>query len=683
MKRPVTIAIVLSLALTALIAYTYPKPSADNYKYAVGQPWNYPTLYAPCDIDIYPDAHAAQDSIDSLTRNHTPVYTRVTVNVDSVIEAAVGAINTTPDSLAMSSSALFSFPRPSQFIPRLRECLREAYTAGIISDSKQSTASDILLQTSPGELRRIARASLATPRDVFMRLDTIARESDCHALLVHSDIARIITPDIDYDSELDAQILSQEKARYTAATGRIIRGQTIIERGTIITAQHYTNLQNYQRTLRESHTGDNNRSEWLTVLGVALYVLAILLLLLTYLRAFEPQILRTLKKTLFLLLLISVFYFIALALNVTMASLAPYLIPLAIAPILTNVYYGGRVAIAVSLTLTLLTAPLMTLHLEYVFVQIVAGTVAVYSLRDLTQRTQLLRTSAVTACALLLAYVTVHMIAAGSLSDIQWRPLLALGIAGMLTTITYILMAAVERTFGFVSPVTLVELADTGSPLLRQLSDECPGTFQHSMAVSALCADAAAQIGADTLLVRTAALYHDIGKLTNPIFFTENQRGANPHDGLSPEKSAQIIIAHVADGLRRADRAHLPGILKDFIAQHHGCGKAKYFYITAQKQHPGEAIDPAPYTYPGPNPQTREASILMMADAVEAASRSLSEHDPQTIERLVTGIIDTQIAEHLHDQSTLSFRDVHIIKKAFTRRLTTIYHSRIKYPGQK
>jgi hypothetical protein len=241
-------------------------------------------------------------------------------------------------------------------------------------------------------------------------------------------------------------------------------------------------------------------------------------------------------------------------------------------------------------------------------------------------------------------------------------------------------MFVVERTFGFTSNITLVELTDVNTPLLRKLSDECPGTFQHSVAVSTLATDAARLVNANELLVRAGAMYHDIGKMNNPIFFTENQHGVNPHDGLNALKSAEIIISHVTDGIKLAERARLPQIIQNFIREHHGAGKAKYFYITYCREHPDEVIDTKPFTYPGPNPRSLETSILMMADSVEAASRSLTEHTQKAVADLVDKIIDGQINEGLHNDSPLSFRDVRTIKQAFIKRILTMYHSRISYP---
>ncbi|MDE6316564.1 MAG: HDIG domain-containing protein, partial [Muribaculaceae bacterium] len=219
--------------------------------------------------------------------------------------------------------------------------------------------------------------------------------------------------------------------------------------------------------------------------------------------------------------------------------------------------------------------------------------------------------------------------------------------------------------------------------VLLELSKECPGTFQHSMAVSNLASEAAMKLGANVQLVRAGALYHDIGKISNPAFFTENQHGVNPHDALDPEQSARIIVGHVTDGLKRADKARLPQVISNFIAEHHGRGTARFFYLTACRQHPDEYVDPAPYTYPGPNPRSVETSILMMADAVEAASRSLKDYSAESIDALVDKIIDTQVAEGLHNESPLAFRDVKLIKETFASRLRTIYHSRIAYPDTK
>lgn len=379
------------------------------------------------------------------------------------------------------------------------------------------------------------------------------------------------------------------------------------------------------------------------------------------------------------MLLITVFFLVALALNTFVGS-GIYIAPLTIVPVLVLVFFDGRTALMVSSVLTLICAAITSFPLEFIFLQFSAASVAVYTLRKLNQRSELLRTAGFVAATYLIAYVALELLMNGTLEGFAWRMVVYLIVNAALSSMAYVLMSGVERLFGFISEVTLVELADTNNPLLRQLNDECPGTFQHSLSVSNLAADAAKRIGANEQLVRAGALYHDVGKLSNPAFFTENQHGVNPHDSLQPEQSARIVINHVTDGLRRADKAGLPAVIKDFIREHHGRGKAKYFYYTYCKLHPDEVVDPAPFAYPGPNPRSRETAVLMMADAVEAASRSLQEHTPRSISALVNKIIDNQISEGMFNESPLEFRDVPVIKEAFIKRLKTIYHSRIVYP---
>ena len=302
------------------------------------------------------------------------------------------------------------------------------------------------------------------------------------------------------------------------------------------------------------------------------------------------------------------------------------------------------------------------------------------TLQELSRRSQLVKCALYVLLAYAVTYAAVEVVSEGNVQNVNWHIFLYFGLNVLFLSFAYILIFLVEKLFGFTSTVTLVELTDVNTPLLRELSEKCPGTFQHSLQVSNLAAEAAHVIGANVQLVRAGALYHDIGKIDNPAFFTENQRGENPHKALPPEVSAKIIIDHVANGLKRADKAKLPQVIKDFIAQHHGAGKAKYFYTLTCNAHPDEEIDPAPYTYPGPNPNTKETSILMMADSTEAASRSLTDHSDESISNLVNRIIDSQIADGLMKDSPISFRDVEKIKQCFISRLCTMYHSRVKYP---
>ena len=421
----------------------------------------------------------------------------------------------------------------------------------------------------------------------------------------------------------------------------------------------------------------------LMFLGQVLYVALMIVFFMLYLRFLEPALWKNLRSFVFLVSMMTLTFLVSdLAEYAIHGGL--YVVPIVITPVLALVFFNARVALMAGVTQTMLCAGLaVTNPLEFILIQLSGTCAVIFSLHDITRRSQILRASLYAGIGYIAAYLAVQLMMNGSFDDFDWRKVGVLAVNALLTSLTYVLMLVAERVFGFVSNVTLVELADSNSPVLRQLSDECPGTFQHSMAVATLASDAATKIGANSLLVRAGAMYHDIGKMTNPIFFTENQHGVNPHDGLTPQRSAEIIVSHVPEGLKRAEKAGLPGVIRSFISEHHGAGKAKYFYITACRQAGDEAaVDPRPFTYPGPNPRTRETSLLMMADSVEAASRSLKDNTPAAITELVNRIIDGQIAEGLHNDSPISFRDVQTIKKAFIKRIMTMNHTRISYPDE-
>ena len=470
----------------------------------------------------------------------------------------------------------------------------------------------------------------------------------------------------------------QELLPYSIDLGVIQQGQTIIDKGAIVSAQDCINLATYERMLSERNSSEI-QSQLLLILGEGAFVLLIFVALTIYLASFAKNVYEDKRQFLSVILLITVFFIFAVAMNHFIPN-GIYIVPFSIVPILILVFFDARTAIFTHIAEVMLCAAFAPFTLEFIFMQLAGGCAAVFTLEQLSKRSELLRTAVFVAVTYWISYLAIELMLNGSMEGISWRIAAYITISAVLTSFAYILMFVYEKAFGLISVVTLVELADINHPLLRELSDNCPGTFQHSMAVSNLASDAALKIGANVQLVRAGALYHDIGKLSNPAFFTENQSGVNPHEALSPVKSAEIVINHVTDGLRRADKANLPSVIRNFISEHHGAGKAKYFYYTYCNQHPDENVDPAPFTYPGPNPRSRETSILMMADAVEAASRSLKEHTPDAISNLVNKIIDGQIADGLHNDSPLSFRDINMIKEAFIRRLKTIYHSRISYP---
>lgn len=658
-------AILMAIAAIAVIVYFYPHTEADSLNYQQGRPWNYARLVAPFDIEIYPDSATVSRLRDSLDAHYEPVYHTDPGVVDSIIARM-------PDG-------------PDNIRNRIITKLRTFYRRGVVDvptrDAIQAGKLPYILLPDPNETNVLTTSStegLLSTADIYHDFDATITDTLGRYYLNNVRLDELLEPNLTLNVDVNKKVYDSYLAQLESPRGVIQQGQTIIDKGMIVTPQDFINLTTYERKLALTQH-KQTRHEWLVWVGQATYVTLLMAALLIYLSLYCPKVISRSRSMLFMLLLVTVFFLLCVTAGTNFPG-GIYIVPLAIVPIMIVVFFDSRTALFVSAVLTMICAGITSYALEFILLQFCASVGVVLSLRELRQRSQLLRTAATVAVCYLLAYTALELFMNGSVRGFSSRMAVFLLINAALTSLTYMLMFVVERSFGFVSVVTLVELADTNSPLLRKLSDECPGTFNHSMSVSNLASDAAQYIGADVQLVRAGALYHDIGKMRNPAFFTENQHGVNPHDVLTPEQSAKIITAHVTDGVRMADKAGLPQVIKNFILEHHGRGMAKYFYYTACNQNPQEKVDPAPYTYPGPNPRSKETSVLMMADAVEAASRSLKEHTPEAITELVNKIIDTQLAEGLHNESTLEFKDIAPIKQAFIKRLLTIYHSRISYP---
>lgn len=655
--------VLVALAAALLIVWVYPHQRSSQYIYEQGRPWNYNQLIAPFDIPIHPDSLTVQAMRDTLNDNFVPIYTYNPDVIDSIIKA---------------------LPQPhSRYAAKLGAQLRRYYENGVV----ESTAINNVREGKLPKVRLLEKnilseastSSFISPRDIYLRLDSSITDPDMRRYFMSANLNSVLQPNVIYSEAECKRHYDIEFQTLTADRGVILQGQAIINKGDIITPQDFTNLQTYEQLL-DAHLNRQSHSKVLTWLGQFLFVGILLTLLMLYCAMLAPAIYRNFRAIVFIYSLVTIFVLFAVLMNAFIPG-GVYIVPMAIVPILVLVFFDGRTALFVATTTVMLIAPFTTFVLEFIFLQFCAVAVSVYSLRELSRRSQLLRTAAAVAVAYILCYLSLELLMNGSLSGWTWRMPAFLGANALMVSMAYILMFAVEKIFGFVSIVTLVELSDINQPLLRRLSDSCPGTFQHSMSVSNLASDAARAMGANEPLVRAGALYHDIGKMNNPAFFTENQHGVNPHDTLPPEQSARIVISHVADGLKAAEKAGLPSVIKDFISEHHGAGITKYFYYQAAKGLPeGEMPDPAPFTYPGPNPRSRETSLLMMADAVEAASRSLKDYSRESITALVDKIINSQIADGLHDNSSLEFRDVKMIKEAFIKRLMTIYHTRIAYP---
>ena len=466
-------------------------------------------------------------------------------------------------------------------------------------------------------------------------------------------------------------------ATVSPTQGLVQKGEKIIDNGDIVTERNYQILQSLRRAYDDESLGTKQRT--VSILGETMLVLLFLCLFVIYLYVFRIAYLKSTSTVLFFC--VQMFIVIGLACLALRFNLTVYLIPFAWVPILTRVFFDSRTALFLHFTTILITSIIVPAPVEFFFIQIVVGMVAVSSLSDMTRRAQLVQTAGWIFLAQTVAYTAITFAQTGAITSVDGWMYLYFFICALLTVGCYGLIYMFEKMFRFISSITLVELTDINSELLHALAERAPGTFQHSMQVSNLAAEAAKTIGANALLVRTGALYHDIGKMTDPFYYTENQSGGeNPLLQMDPRDAAQVVISHVSEGERIARKNHLPEVVINFITTHHGTSLVRYFYNTYSNAHPGEKVDESLFRYPGGKPTTKEGAILMMADAIEARSRSLDDFSEESISKAVNQMIDSQIADGQYAETPLSFKDVEDIRRVFVARLTAMNHHRISYP---
>ena len=670
-KKTKKINVINSLMLVCgiiVVSFFFPRTGKFNYEYDQGRPWAYSLITAPFDMPIYMDSLTVASTKDSINARFAPIYVR-----DSKIEKS--NINQLYDAL----------DKDAEVSPRLKyavvECVREVYRKGIVDNR---TREGLATGKIPG-LRRIVNNvaeqlptdGVYSEREAYVYLDSMFSEPANHAALSRARLSDKLMPNIIYDSIGSRRVLEQLYKKALAPVGVIQKGERIIDRGEKVTPQLYTVLQTYEQMLNERNKV--GQGDHYPVVGQILLVAILFTGFFAYVYYFRPRTYIDFRKMFFLLLFVTVFTAGALVVKDTSAN-AIYLIPFATVPIILSTFIDSRTGFMANVLVVLVCALALPSPLEFIVLQVMAGIVAIVSVRSLVRRSQLVSCAFYVFATYCLVYIGMTILVNGSVMSVSKQMFMNFGLNGLILSFNYVLVFVLEKLFGFITPVSLVELSDVNNPELRELSEKCPGTFQHSLQVSNLAAEVAHSIGANVQLVRAGALYHDIGKISNPAFFTENQRGVNPHDSLTPDHSARIVLRHVTEGVQRAEKAKLPAVIKDFILQHHGKGKAKFFYMKACEAAGGaENVDDSIYTYPGPNPNTRETTILMIADATEAAAKSLQEHSDEAIRTLVERIIDSQRADGLYVDSPLTFREMEIVKKTIVERLCMTYHTRVSY----
>lgn len=658
-------------AVVIVICLLLPREKTVNLEFAEGKPWRYEQLTAPFDFAITKSEATLQRERAKVLAAQRPYYTKDA----KVGEAAIDSFTTFyGNELHHIASKMLK--------KKILTQLQNIYNTGIIGSNdlerlQEDSISTIMLIEQTWA-RPANAQDLYTVQQAYESLMAIDTTLLGRYVLRQSNLNDYITPNIRYD------VAKSEAARRDAIeaiapnSGVILTGQKIIGTGEMVDETLYQVLVSYRNELNKRI---DERGLQMTFIGQVLLVILLVGAFLAYLMSYRRSYFYERNKLLFLATQLTLFPCIASWIMTNGNGLM--IIPFAMAPVMIKIFLDARTAFMTHLVIILITSLVVPDPFMFVLLQLTVGLAAIYSINELTERSQIFRVALVAILCYSLVFFGYELVTKSALVMFNKRIYVHFLLNGALLLFTYPLMLLYEKLFRFTSDVTLMELSNFNIKLLRQLSENAPGTFQHSIQVSNLAAAAANKVGASSLLVRTGAMYHDIGKLENPSFFTENQGGTNPHACLPYEKSAGIIINHVHDGLRLADKFHLPEAIKDFIRTHHGLSKAKYFYISYLNEHPGEEVDEAMFTYPGPNPHSMETAILMMADAVEAASRSLPEYTEESIANLVGRIIDGQVAEGYFKECPITFKDITDIKNVFREKLKTIYHTRITYPTLK
>ena len=663
---------VLIVASVGLIVWAMPHDNRSYYHIEKGKPWKYADFTAPFDFPIYKSDEAIKAEKDSLMHDYEPYYQYNANKENEMVKRfekdyAEGIPGLGPEYIEMISNRLHSL-----------------YQQGIMSSAEYSE-----LRTDTARMIRVVngkQANSVSIMEVYSAKSAYEQLFHDEALALQRPILQkcnlndYITPNLIYDKERSETSINDLMSSIALASGVVQKGQKIVGRGEIVTDRIYRAMDSFIKENERLHQDDTQNQ--FALLGQILYVAIIIICFTIYLSLYRRDYLVKSRKIMMAYALITIFSILT-AVFVRNTFIHVYILPYAMVPIFIRVFMDSRTAFMAHATMIMICAVMLVHPFEFVVIETIGGLIAISSLRELSQRSQLFKTAIFIALSMMAVNLAFDWMRTDSLSKIDYSIYNYLIINGIALLFAYPLLYLIEKAFGFTSDITLIELSYTNNQLMRKMSEIAPGTFNHSIQVANLASEIANKIGADSQLVRTGALYHDIGKMTNPIYFTENQTGINPHEMLTEIESAQMIISHVTEGQKMADKYNLPKEIRDFISTHHGQGKAKFFYIKYHNEHPDEPVDDLLFTYPGPNPFTREQAILMMADTVEAASRSMTEYTEQAIRELVNRLIDTQMNEGYFKECPITFRDIQYAKTVLIEKLKTIYHTRISYPSEK
>lgn len=654
-----------------------PHESKFQYQFELGKPWQYDLLMATFDFPIYKSADELRDERNAIIESQHPYF-----DFDNAVsETTLAELQSKATTILEGTSEKAYYQR---MFKSLNSKIKSLYQAGIMLDDdyqyllENNIESFSVIKDKIGNRQSIG--NIYSISSAIQELTQIQKENSRNEQAIAWNFEKWITPNLIYNKDLTLQIKNEELNSIAISSGMIQAGERIIDRGEIVSPEDFKILESLKR---ETESRQSYSSEQLitTLLGQGLLVFSLIILLYLYLRLFRKKYYQS-KRVIVLLhsMICTMVAITTLVVKYTDPSMV-YIIPYALVPLIASIFFDTRTGLYTHYITIFLASFIVPHPFQFILLQASIGMVAITSLRDISQRSQLVNSALVIIVTYSLFYLGYALTMNGNVLDMNGWMFAFFILNGILLLLVYPFVFVIEQTFGFISNMRLIELSDVNSPLMRKLSEEAPGTFQHSMQVANLASEIANKIGANPTLARTGALYHDIGKIKNPAFFVENQaKGNNPHQYLTPEASAHIIQQHVSDGVLLAKEYKLPISIVEFIATHHGKSVTRYFYNEWCNAHPNEEPNMANFSYPGPNPFTKELAIVMICDTVEAASRSLTEYTDESISNLIEKLVNGIISEHYLDRAPITLREITEAKAILKEKLANIYHTRIAYP---
>jgi len=658
----------LYVVSVALIVFFFPKGGKFKYEFQKGKPWQYENLYAPIDFSIQKTQDEIEAEQTSIRKNKTDYYTYNASLVSDVKGEVLGALGTIFQSGSFSSSQRQSLRNISE------ETVDEIYSYGVFQNLPQSKSTVVVRNNevqpiSPSDYLGLEQAK----KKVTALLSDVSIDG---AERLQPIIKNSLKANLFYDEALTESALEDELSKISYTRGEVDQGKLIIAKGEIVENEDFKIL----NSLKDEYESElwMGSNYYFILLGYTILVALVLIMLFLFLKRYRMEIFQNNNKVTFIFFNILLMV-LATSLMVKHYENYIYMVPLCILPLILKNFFDARLGLFVHVLTVLILGFVVPNSFEYIFLQIIAGIVTILTASELYKRANLFISVGQITLIYIVGYFAFHAIHEGNLENIEWILFGVFVLNGLLTLFAQPLIYMFEKLFGLVSDVSLLELSDTNSKLLKELSDKAPGTFHHSLQVANLAEAAANEIGANAMLVRVGALYHDIGKMEHPTYFTENQiTSVNPHDDLPPKESAKIIIDHVINGIEIARKNNLPDRVIDFIRTHHGTTVVYYFY--KKQQELDQEVDKGDFKYPGPIPFSKETAILMMSDAVEAASKSLKNPTFTIIDEFVEKIVKGQMQADQYLNANITLKEIEMVKKVLKQKLTNIYHLRVEYP---